>query len=176
MTRVSAIARRYAQAYFELGQEAKAIEPWGDELRGVAGALSQPEVAAALVNPRLSMPQRTQLAMELLDGVSKPALNLARMLVERRRTRLVNEILAHYQLLTDGAQGIVRARVTTAMELDEPLEKQITQTLQEKFGSTVQTIVETDPAIIGGLVVRIGDRVVDDSIRTHLQQLQAALA
>jgi F-type H+-transporting ATPase subunit delta len=176
MTRVSAVARRYAQAYFELAQESDGIEGWGNELRDVAEALSQPEVAGALVNPRLSMAQRTHLAMELLEGVSTPARNLARMLVERRRTRLVNEILAHYQRLTDDALGIVRARVTTAIELDEPLEKQITQTLEEKFGSKVQTIVESDPAIIGGLVVRIGDRVVDDSIRTHLQQLQAALA
>jgi F-type H+-transporting ATPase subunit delta len=176
LTRVSPIARRYAEAYFELAEDAKAIEPWGDELSGVAEAFSQPEVAAALVNPRLSMAQRTQLAMELLDGVSTPARNLARMLIERRRTRLANEILAHYHRLTDEALGIVRARVTTPIEPDEQLLNKINQTLQEKFGVAVQTTVETDPSIIGGLIVRVGDRVVDDSVRTHLQQLQAALA
>jgi F-type H+-transporting ATPase subunit delta len=176
MTRVSPIARRYAEAYFELAQEAKGIEPWGEELRAVTEAFSQPEVAAALVNPRLSMAQRTQLGMELLDGVSTPARNLARLLIERRRTRLVSEIVAHYQRLTDDAQGVVRARVTTAIDPDAQLETKITRTLQEKFGSAVQTTVETDPSIIGGLIVRVGDRVVDDSIRTHLQQLQAALA
>jgi F-type H+-transporting ATPase subunit delta len=176
MTRVSPIARRYAEAYFELAEDAKAIEPWGDELSAVAEAFSQPEVAAALVNPRLSMAQRTQLAMELLDGVSTPARNLALLLIERRRTRLANEILAHYHRLTDEALGIVRARVTTPIEPDEQLLKKINETLREKFGAAVQTTVETDPSIIGGLIVRVGDRVVDDSIRTHLQQLQAALA
>jgi F-type H+-transporting ATPase subunit delta len=79
-------------------------------------------------------------------------------------------------VLTDKASGIVRAEVITAVPADAALNKQIRDSLSKHLGGDVQTTVRTDPSIIGGLVIRIGDRVIDDSLRTHLQQLQAALA
>ena len=70
----------------------------------------------------------------------------------------------------------MRAEVTTAVPLDEKTEREISNALSERLGGSVQITLREDPAIIGGLVIRIGDRVLDDSVRTHLQQLQAALA
>lgn len=176
MVQASSIARRYAEAYFELARDASDVEGWGTELGAVAEMFSDPAVATALVNPRLSMAQRTRLGLDLLDGVAGPARNLARLLIERRRTRIVNEILAHYHRLVDEASGILRAQVTTALEPDAQLETKITGALRDKLGKSVQTTIVADPSILGGLVIRIGDRVVDDSVRTHLQQLRAALA
>jgi F-type H+-transporting ATPase subunit delta len=176
VTQVSSIARRYAEAYFELAREAGDIPGWRAELVAVAEAFTRPEVATALSSPRLSMSERTRLGMELLDGVATPARNLARLLIEHRRTRIVDQVLAHYDRLADAASGIVRAEVTTAIQPDEQLETAIAHALTEKFGGSVQTTVVGDPSIIGGLVIRVGDRVIDDSLRTHLQQLQAALA
>ncbi len=70
----------------------------------------------------------------------------------------------------------MRAEVIAAIPVDDALEKRIRDSLRKQLGSDVETTVRTDPSIIGGLVIRIGDRVIDDSLRTHLQQLQAALA
>jgi F-type H+-transporting ATPase subunit delta len=174
--RATSIARRYADAYFALAREAGDIEGWGRQLKGVTETLSRDDVLNALVNPRLSTAERTKIALDLLEGVSEPARNLARLLVERRRIALLPEILEHYQRLADRAAGVVRAEVTTAVEIDDRARKAIARALEERFGSKVNTELRTDPSILGGMVVRIGDRVIDDSVRTHLQQLQASLA
>jgi F-type H+-transporting ATPase subunit delta len=172
----SSLARRYAEAYFDLAREAKDIAGWRAELAAVADALSSERVASALTNPQLSLAERTRLGLQLLDGTSDTARNLARLLIERRRMGLVPGTLSHYDVLADREAGVVRAEVTAAIAVDARLEKEISDALAKKIGKSVETTVLSDPSIVGGLVIRIGDRVIDDSVRTHLQQLQAALA
>ena len=174
--RATPVARRYAEAYFDLAHEAKDIPGWRAELGAVSEALSDPEVQQALQNPRLTLTHRVRLGLGLLDGVSEPARNLARLLIERQRSSHIQEVLAAYDELADDASGVLRAEVVTAVSVDAKLTEQITSTLSRRFGQSVRPVIRQDPSIIGGLVVRIGDRVIDDSIRTHLQQLQAALA
>ena len=176
MPQSSAMARRYADAFFSLARDAGDIEAWGRDLRRAAEVLGNHEVAGALSNPRLNIADRTRLALELLEGVSDPTQNLVRLLLERRRIALLPQIVERYGRLADLASGIVRAEVTTAVDVDEGTKKEIARVLEEKLGTPVKTHVSRDPEILGGLVVRIGDRVIDDSVRTHLQQLQAALA
>ncbi len=176
VVRASILARRYAEAYFALAQEAGDIAGWRQQLAGVAEALGDPAVSATLENPKTSLAERVRIGLQLLKGASPEARNLARLLIERRRVGIAGEILAHYDALVDRASGVVRVEVTTAIPADKKLEKHIRDALSKQLGSDVQTVVRTDPEIIGGLVIRIGDRVIDDSLRTHLQQLQAALA
>jgi F-type H+-transporting ATPase subunit delta len=176
MERASILARRYAEAYFALAQDADDITGWREQLAALAETLGDPAVADALANPKTSLSERVRLGLHLLDGASPQARNLARLLIERRRVGIVREILSHYDALTDKASGVVRVEVTTAIPADAALEQRIRDSLSKQLGSDVQTTVRTDPAIVGGLVIRIGDRVIDDSLRTHLQQLQAALA
>jgi F-type H+-transporting ATPase subunit delta len=174
--RASILARRYAEAYFGLAQDAGDIAGWREQLEGVVGTLGDPAVSEALANPRTSLSERVRLGLQLLDGASPQARNLARLLIERRRVGIVREILSHFDALSDKASGVVRVEVTTAVTADGALEQRIRDSLSRQLGSDVQTTVRTDPSIVGGLVIRIGDRVIDDSLRTHLQQLQAALA
>jgi F-type H+-transporting ATPase subunit delta len=176
MERASILARRYAEAYFSLAHEARDIDGWREQLAAVVEALSDPVVSDALANPKTSLPERVRQGLQLLEGASPEARNLARLLIERRRVGIAPEILAHYDALADKASGVVRAEVITAIPVDEALEKRIRDSLRKQLGQDVETTVRTDPSIIGGLVIRIGDRVIDDSLRTHLQQLQAALA
>jgi F-type H+-transporting ATPase subunit delta len=174
--RASILARRYAEAYFSLAQEAADIPGWREQLAAVVEVLSDPAVSDALANPETNLAERVRQGLQLLDGVSPEAKNLARLLIERRRVGIAREILSHYDALADKASGVIRAEVITAIPVDDALEKRIRDSLGKQLGSAVQTTVRTDPSIIGGLVIRIGDRVIDDSLRTHLQQLQAALA
>lgn len=176
IVRARPVARRYADAYFGLAREAEDIAGWRNELAAVTAALSDPEVSQAMLNPRLNLAHRVQIGMQLLEGVSEQARNLARLLIERQRTAYVREVLAAYDELADRASGVLRAEVVTAVPVDAKVTEQITSALSRRFGQSVRPVIRQDPAIIGGLVVRIGDRVIDDSIRTHLQQLQASLA
>lgn len=170
------MARRYAEAYFGLAREAEDIDGWRAELAAVTDVLSTPKVAQTLQNPRLALSHRVQEGMNLLKGTSDQVRNLARLMIERHRVGRIREVLAAYDELADRASGVLRAEVVTAVPVDAKLTQQITTMLSRRFGKSVRPVVRQDPAIIGGLVVRIGDRVIDDSIRTHLQQLQASLA
>lgn len=176
MVRASSLARRYAEAYFGLAKEAGDIPGWRAQLAAVMDTLSAPEVALAVRNPRTPLARRLQSGMKLLEGASAPARNLARLLIERRRTTLAPEILAAYDELADRASGVLRAEVVTAVPVDAQLERRISNELSERFGQSVRPTLRQDPEILGGLVIRVGDRVIDDSIRTHLQQLQAAIS
>lgn len=176
IVRASPVARRYAEAYFGLAREAGDISGWRAELVGVVDTLTHSDVAQALQNPRLPLAQRVKLGMDLLEGVAEPARNLARLLIERRRTPITAEILSAYDELADRESGVLRAEVLTAVPVDSKLQERITRDLSRRFGQSVRPTIRQDPSILGGLVVRVGDRVIDDSIRTHLQQLHTALA
>jgi F-type H+-transporting ATPase subunit delta len=171
----SSIGRRYAQAYFDLAREEKKVAERRADLARAVETLAHPEVADALANPRLTLSDRTRLALDLLDGVGEPARNLVRLLIERNRTGVLNELVETYDALTDRDSGVVRAEVITAIPVDRELEKRIESALGKTLGASVQTEVRQDPDIIGGLVIRIGDRVIDNSVRTRLEQLRGAL-
>jgi F-type H+-transporting ATPase subunit delta len=171
----SSIGRRYAQAYFDLARQAKKVSEWRKDLARAVETLAHPEVADALANPRLTLSDRARLALDLLDGVGEQARNLVRLLIERNRTVVLSELLEEYDTLTDRDSGVLRAQVITAVPVDAELEKRIGTVLGKKLGASVQTEVRQDPGIIGGLVIRIGDRVIDNSVRTRLEQLRTAL-
>ncbi|MBV8195658.1 MAG: F0F1 ATP synthase subunit delta [Candidatus Dormibacteraeota bacterium] len=172
---MSSLARRYGQAYFELARDAKDLDGWRNELAGLVDVFANPEVSQAAQNPKLPLSQRVRLALDLLDGASGQVRNLARLLVERRRTSLLPEILAFYDKLADRESGIVRAEIITAVPVGDRIQREIMNTLSKRFGTSVRTEVRQDSSILGGLVIRVGDHVIDDSVRTHLQQLQSAL-
>ena len=170
------IARRYAHAYFDLAKQARDIPGWRRSLEQVVSMLSNPDVASALRDPRIPQHERVRLAGELLTDAQPPARNLARLLVERGRSAVLPQVLEQYDALADRESGVLRAEVLTAVPVDEQLEQRIRRQLAERLGGDVQTTVRQDPSILGGLVIRIGDRVIDGSVRTRLEQLQAALA
>jgi F-type H+-transporting ATPase subunit delta len=170
------IARRYAHAYFDLAKQARDIPGWRRSLEQVVSMLSHPDVVAALHDPRIPQHERVRVVSELLKDVQPPARNLARLLVERGRAAVLPQVLERYDVLADRESGVLRAEVVTAVPVNEQLEERIRRQLAERLGGDVQTTVRQDPSILGGLVIRIGDRVIDGSVRTRLQQLQAALA
>jgi F-type H+-transporting ATPase subunit delta len=171
-----AIARRYAQAYFDLAQDAGAVDTWGEELAAAAATLGDAQVARALENPRLTPPRRSALALAVLEGTSQPLRSLVRLLLERGRIGVLGQVAEQYRRLADRASGVVRAEVISAVRLDDASAQRIRGALSERLGGEVQTEVRQDPDILGGLIVRIGDRVIDSSVRTRLEQLRTALA
>lgn len=176
MAQSSVVAWRYAKAYFDLAGEAKAIPQWRDQLASGVELVTEEQTARALANPRLRKEARLRGLHELLKDVSPQARNLLVLLVERGRLSVLPGVLDEFDRLADRASGVVRAEVVAAVPLDKHLEDSIATTLSDKLGGDVQTVVKQDPEILGGLVIRIGDRVIDTSIRTRLQQLKAALA
>ena len=170
----TAAAKRYARAVFELAESEGQIEQWGRRLAQVRAVLSDPEVAHALTNPTIATEQRMGIVSDLFDG--SEATNLAKLLIESDRVRDVGAIADEFQRLADEAAGRVRATVTTAVELSSKDRDRVAEELSKRLGREIHLDVLVDPAILGGLKLQYGDRLVDASVATRLQQLRRRLA
>jgi F-type H+-transporting ATPase subunit delta len=171
----TAAAKRYARAVFELATEEKRIHEWQQQLGALGDLMSNPEVAEVLANPTISSERRMEL-LTSLGGLQPEATNLARLLIESDRVREIGGVVEAFEALADDAAGRVRATVTTAVELDPQDRDRVSRELSKRLGKDVSMTVVVDPGILGGLKLQYGDRLVDASVATKLQQLRRRLA
>ncbi len=170
-------ARRYARAIFELAREEGEVDAWHTRLVVVREVLAHPEARTVLANPSISAQRRQDAATALLeDRVGLQGVNLAKLLIGANRLDDVDAIIEEYVRLADDAVGRVRATATTAIPLSGADAANLVASLSNKLGREVRLHTSVDPAIIGGLVLQIGDRVIDASVATRLQQLRRQLA
>jgi F-type H+-transporting ATPase subunit delta len=171
----TAAARRYARAVFELGRQDGDVEAWERRIGEVRELFSDPEISAVLSNPTISSDQRESLIVTA-RGFDAETVNLAKLLVEAGRVHEAGAIEGEFRRLADEAAGRVRATVTTAVELSEPERDRITRELSNRLGKDVRVTVVIDPRVIGGVRFQYGDRVVDATVATRLDQLRRRLS
>lgn len=172
----TAAARRYARAVFELAQEQERIDRWAERLAEIRELFSDPELAANLSNPTVAIEQREQLIAAVPHLFDEEAANLARLLVESGRIGQASSIEQEFQALADEAAGRVRATATTAVELNTVDRERLAKELSRRVGKEVRLSVAVDPRIVGGLKVQLGDRIIDATVASRLQQLRRRLA
>jgi F-type H+-transporting ATPase subunit delta len=171
----SNVGRRYASGIFQVAQEANTIDTWRAELTKLDELLQDDVLVAAFQNPAVGVKRRMELANLLAPELRPETENLLRLLVEHHRTRYMHEIRAAFERLADEASGIVHAAVTTAIDLDPDDRKRYEQELARKLGRKVSVTFMTDPAIVGGATIQIGDHLVDGTVRTQLARLRQEL-
>ncbi len=171
------VARNYAEALLALARQEKAVERYGDVLDAVAGAVEvTPTVKAVLMSPRVRKDAKRAVLAKALKGVAPEGfVRFLEAVVQRGRQGILPEISAAYQALSDQFFNRVHASVTTARAVDAKLQKQIVTRLEEAVGKTVLPHYHVDAAVMGGVVVRVGDRVFDGSIRRRLQVLKRSM-
>ena len=169
-------ARRHAQAIFQIARAAGELEKWREELKKVAQAVADPVLSLLLESPRLALAEKVALLKERLPGADPLVLNYAGLLVARGRQRLAGEIAEEYERLVDAYHGIEHAEVITAVPLEGEEKERLAHRLAEMVGKRVVVEAKVDPAIIGGLVARVGDRLLDGSTRTRLELLKKSLS
>ncbi len=169
-------ARRYAEAAFQIAREQGTEERWSEGLSLTAAIFSDPEVAAVMQEARVSTADKMRLTERALEGVDPLVLNLARLLVHRGRTALAPQIAEALQELVDAERGIAHAVVTTAVPVSEAEARAVAEKLSEISGRQVVVETQVDEGIIGGLIARIGDRLIDGSTRSQLVALKRRLA
>lgn len=176
MARPTTAARRYAEAAFELALRDNTVDAWAEDLQIAAPLLGDERVQRVIEDPSRPFAERQKVIAELLGKrVRKPAQNLIRLLSERRRLDLVAAIAAEYRRLVNRHNGVVTAIVTSAAPLTSDETAALAERLREMTGATVELDVRIDPGLIGGLTVRVGDRLLDASVRGRLERLRDQL-
>jgi F-type H+-transporting ATPase subunit delta len=176
VARPTTAARRYAEAAFELAKRDDALDKWRDDLRNANALLGEERVNRIVDNPALPFADRRRVIDDLLEKrIGKPARNLISLLAERRRLGLLPAIVAEYQRLLNRERGIAIAIVTSAAELSRDEQRAIEERLRQMTGSDVELDVRIDEGLIGGLTVRVGDRLLDASVRGRLERLRDQL-
>ncbi len=176
MARPSTAARRYAEAAFEIGRRDGTVEAWRRELDLAATVLADPTVATGLDNPAVDTERRAAaLANGIGSSISKPVLNLLTMMLRRGRIEDLPRVAAEFQRLDDQLNGVTTAHATSAAPLEPSEVSALTARLEQMTGGRVELDVTVDPSLLGGFVVRVGDRLIDASVRGRLERLRTEL-
>jgi len=168
------IARNYAEALLLAAEPEGEVEHYGRLIDAVAGAMRTDErIAVALESPRVAKAAKARLLENALRGTAPQRfIRFLQAVVRRGRQALIGEIAQEYHALVDLKLNRVHAGVTLAVESDAPLEQQIADRLTRALGKEVRAHFRADPAILGGVVVRVGDRIFDGSLRRRLNALR----
>jgi len=173
-----AIARRYAKALILIGKEDGQTEQYRQELEQVAQLMDREKLLAeTITNPLYKAGDRKKVLQSALDkmSLSKVMSSFLMLLFEKGRIGFIGSINEFYQALADELKGIARASLVSASELTDETVEKIRSALSKKTGKDVILEVDQDPSLIGGIVTRIGDLVLDGSIKTQLLNMRESL-
>jgi F-type H+-transporting ATPase subunit delta len=175
--RDATIAKNYAEALLELARRAEDPGGWGKLMRDVANGMQQDvTVQHFLESPKISEQQKNDVFFKALgDSVPRHFLRFLQTLVRKRRQLLIPEISSEYDKLLDIHEGRVHANVTVARETSDADTARIAEQLSRVVGKTVVPHINVNPAILGGVVVKIGDTVMDGSVRRRLARLKGQM-
>ena len=168
-------ARRYAQAAFDIASESDSLDEWAADLDALAEALGDDDFAALLEAPQVPMAVKMNGIDTVLGDVGDLARTLAKLLVTHSAPRLVGAVRDEYRMMLDRERGIARADIVTATPVEDALRGEIVARLSALVDQEVDATWREDPEILGGMVARVGDRLVDGSVRSKLQALRRTL-
>ncbi len=175
---LSGIAGRYAQALLDLADDKKELDSVADDLRTVKAALDESADLRDLIrSPIYTREQQAGAVGAVLErlGVTEMTRRFVMVVAQNRRLFALGAMIEAYLAELARRRGEVKAKVTAARELNDAQRKSLTEALKALAGSKVQVDVTVDPSLIGGLVVQVGSRMIDSSIKTKLQRLQLAM-
>ena len=175
--RQTTIARNYAEALLELAKRAKDLRGWGTLIQSIADAMGRDQTLRAfLQTPRIDAATKNGvLRKALVDRAPSTFVRFVESVVTHRRQMLIPEISQEYMDLVDAAENRMHANVTVAREADDKTRQLIAERLSRVFNKTVVPHLTVDERIIGGLVVRVGDTVMDGSVRRKLGTLRSRM-
>ena len=176
---ISGVAERYAQALFSLAQEQNSTDAVADALSNFGGLIAQsPDLQRFVASPVFSAEEQVKAISAILSqlGFSGITANFIKLVATKRRLFVLPDMIRAFNALNDKVKGVTKAQVTVA----EPLSPDHTAALEEALrqvsgGQTVKVNVNVDPSIIGGIVVKLGSRMVDASLKTKLNSLRTRM-
>ena len=177
MAEKSTIARPYAQAAFELAQQAGDLKKWSEMLQFAASVAADKQMSSLFDSPKLTQEELVELFFAVCEGQLNPAgQNFIRVLADNKRLNVLPEIAAMYEKHRAEAEKSVEAEVISAFPLSDALQQQITDALKNRLGRDVSLVTRIDESLIGGAIIRADDLVFDASVSGQLDKLTNAIA
>jgi F-type H+-transporting ATPase subunit delta len=174
---VEEIAEVYSRALFEVAKEHDVLDRVHDELGEFADALEENrELQLFFFSPYFSSEEKSEGVERIVDGGEEHFVNFLKLLAERHRMPVLHRIRREFERMWAEENKLLPVSVTSAVDLDQSLVKDIGKRIEEQTGRRVELSSEVDPEVLGGLVVRVGNMVLDASVRNRLEQLRKTVA
>jgi F-type H+-transporting ATPase subunit delta len=171
------LAQVYARALFEVGLDQGKLDELRDQLAQFADALEgDRQLAIFFFSPYFSTAEKEQGLARMLDGADESFLNFLNLLIEKHRMPVLFRIRVEYERLWEAENKVLPVEITSAIELDPAMTENLGSTIGERTGRKVTLAARVDPEIIGGIIVRVGNSILDASIRNRLEQLRRHVA
>lgn len=175
MAEALTLARPYAEAAFKVASASGHLPAWADALGRLAAVMQQPQARALITDPNLSAAQVAALISDVAGQLSPEQKNFVNVMADNERLSVMDEVVSLFGELHNAHEHVLEAKVSSAYPLSQTQIDEIRATLEAKHNAKVSVSVQVDPELIGGVSIRIGDEVMDASVRGKLAQLQAAL-
>jgi F-type H+-transporting ATPase subunit delta len=171
------LAQVYGRSLFEVGREQGKLDVLREQLSQFADALDQNrELAVFFFSPYFSTKEKQEALDRALDGADEAFANFLALLIENHRMPVIFRIREQYEKLWEEENRTLPVEITSAIELDQGTTESLGRTIGERTGRKINLAAHVDPDIIGGIIVRVGNSILDASIRTRLEQLRRQVA
>ena len=175
MARRDTAARRYAEAALEIGRAEGTLDRWERDLQRLSAVLADDRLRTLAEHPAVPFAEKERVLRRVAGDVSPEALNLVLLMIRRGRPRAIPRMVEHFADLLRRERGVSLAEVRTALPLDDSQREAVMNRLHELTGDKIEINEVVDDSLIGGITVRIGDRLYDASVRNRLERLRARL-
>lgn len=176
MSEIATLARPYAAAVFKRAKETSSTGKWSEDLAFLTAIMESREIGEVIGNPKINKGILSELVTEIgREKLDEEGLNFLKALLMNNRLSLLPHISQQYEALKAEDEGYLEVDVVSAYAFSEKAKQNFSSTLETKFNKKIHMNVTVDKSLIGGVLVRAGDRVIDGTVRGQLQQLQKAL-
>ncbi len=176
MTDFTTVARPYANAVYELASQSDELDSWNDALSNLVNVVSDTQVSKLLSSPDMSKQQKSDLVLQVLaDNLSEKQQNLVKLMAENGRLPLMADVLEQFEVTRAKAENKIEAEVVSAFELSAQQKDELANTLKNKLGCDITLTTTVDESLIGGVLIKAGDTIIDASMKSQLESLALSL-
>jgi len=169
-------ARPYANAVYDIANETSSLDSWSDALANLAAVVSDEQMSGLLDSPETGKAEKAELMLQVLgDNLNQQQQNLVKLMAENGRLKLMHDVVEQYEIARAKAENKIEAEVISAFELTAEQTSALVNTLKNKLGCDVTLTTTIDESLIGGVVIKAGDTIIDASMKSQLDSLALSL-
>ena len=176
MTDFTTIARPYAKAVYDTAHETRSLDSWSDALANLANVIGDSQMSELLDSPELGKTRKGELVIQVLgDELTSQQQNLVKLMAENGRLKLMPEVAEQFEVARAKAENKIEAEVISAFKLTAKQTNELINTLKKKLGCDISLTTSIDKSLIGGVIIKAGDTIIDASMKSQLDSLALSL-